>query len=98
MERINTEAPAIGAFLQNSMASIEGNVFKVVVSSDFFMKKFKSSDDKAILKRVVNDYYGKDFDFKLYSSKTVDIEEKENPINELLKRAKDAEIEVEIKK
>lgn len=98
LERINTEAPAIGAFLQNSMASIEGNVFKVVVSSDFFMKKFKSSDDKAILKRVVNDYYGKDFDFKLYSSKTVDIEEKENPINELLKRAKDAEIEVEIKK
>ena len=98
LERINAEAPAIGAFLQNSMASIEGNVFKVVVSSDFFMKKFKSSDDKAILKRVVNNYYGKDFDFKLYSSKAVDIEEKENPINELLKRAKDAEIEVEIKK
>lgn len=98
LEQINAEAPAIGAFLKNSMASIDGNVFKVVVSSDFFMKKFKSSDDKAILKRVVNNYYGKDFDFKLYSSKAVDIEEKENPINELLKRAKNAEIEVEIKK
>ena len=98
LERINTAAPAIGAFLKNSMASIEGNTFKVVVSSDFLMKRFKASDDKVILKQIVNDYYGKDFDFVLYSSKTVDIEDKENPINELLKRAKEAEIEVEIKK
>lgn len=98
LERINAEAPAIGAFLNNSIASIEGNIFKVVVSSDFYMKRFKASNDKDILKKIVNDYYGKDFDFKLYSSKTVDIQDKENPINELLKKAKEAEIEVEIKK
>ncbi|MGN0601177.1 MAG: DNA polymerase III subunit gamma/tau [Oscillospiraceae bacterium] len=98
IDRINEQAPAIGAFLKNSMASIEGNLFKVVVSSDFYMKRFKASDDKAVLKKIVNEYYGKDFDFVLYSSKSVDIEDKENPINELIKRAKDAEIEVEIKK
>ena len=98
LEKINEAAPAIGAFLQNSMASIEGNTFKVVVSSDFLMKRFKASDDKAVLKKIVNEYYGKDFDFVLYSSKNVDIEDKANPINELIKRAKEAEIEVEIKK
>ena len=62
------------------------------------MKKFKASNDKVVLKQIVNDFYGKDFDFRLCSSKTVDIEDQENPINELLKRAKDADIEVEIKK
>ena len=80
------------------MACIEGNVFNVVVNSDFLLKKFKASDDKALLKRIVNDYYGKDFGFMLYSSKNVDIQDKENPINELIKRAREAEIEVEIKK
>jgi len=95
---INAQSPAIGAFLQNSIASVEGNVFKVIVSSEFFMKKFKASNDKVVLKQIVNDFYGKDFDFRLCSSKTVDIEDQENPINELLKRAKDADIEVEIKK
>lgn len=98
LERVNEQAPAIGAFLANSMACIEGNVFNVVVNSDFLLKKFKASDDKALLKRIVNDYYGKDFGFMLYSSKNVDIQDKENPINELIKRAREAEIEVEIKK
>ena len=98
LERINAVAPAIGAFLTNSMASVEGNTFKVVVSSDFLMKRFKASNDKSVLKQIVNEYFGKDFDFMLYSSQSVDIEDKENPINELLKRAKTAEIEVEIKK
>lgn len=98
LDRINAVAPSIGAFLNNSMASIEGNVFKVVVSSDFYMKRFSASDDKAVLKKIVNEYYGKDFDFKLYSSNSVDIQDKDNPINELLKKAKHAEIEVEIKK
>lgn len=98
LERVNEQAPAIGAFLTNSMACIEGNVFNVVVNSDFLLKKFKASDDKALLKKIVNDYYGKDFGFMLYSSKSVDIQDKENPINELIKRAREAEIQVEIKK
>ena len=95
---INEQSPAIGAFLDKSMASIEGNLFKVVVASDFYVKRFAASDDKEILKKIVNDYYGQNFEFKLYSSKSVDIEDKDNPINELLKRAKNAEIEVEIKR
>lgn len=97
LEIIQRRSPALWAFLKNSLACIEGNTFCVVVSSDFFMKKFKASDDKALLKQIVNEYYGKDFGFMLYSSKNVDIDDKENPINELLKRAESMNIEVEIK-
>jgi DNA polymerase-3 subunit gamma/tau len=79
------------------MACIEGDTFCVVVSSEFFLKKFKASNDKALLKQIVNEYYGKDFGFMLYSSKNVDIRDKENPINELIKRAESMNIEVEIK-
>ena len=98
LEIIKERAPALWAFLKNSLACIEGDTFCVVVSSDFFLKKFKASDDKALLKQVVHDYYGKDFGFMLYSSKNVDIADKENPISELLKRAESMDVEVEIKK
>lgn len=97
LDIISKRSPALWAFLKTSLACIEGNTFCVVVSSEWFLKKFKASDDKALLKQIVNEYYGKDFDFKLYSSSTVDIAETETPINELLKRAKDMQVEVEIK-
>lgn len=97
LEIISKRSPALWAFLKTSLACIEGNTFCVVVSSDWFLKKFKASDDKVLLKQIVNEYYGKDFDFKLYASSSVDITEKEDPINELLKRAKDMQVEVEIK-
>lgn len=98
LEIIKKRSPALWAFLKNSLACIEGDTFCVVVSSDFFLKKFKASDDKALLKQIVNEYYGKDFGFMLYSSKNVDISDRENPINELIKRAESMNIEVEIKK
>lgn len=98
LEIIRQRSPALWAFLKNSLACIEGNTFCVVVSSEFFLKKFKASDDKALLKQIVNEYYGKDFGFMLYSSKNVEINDKENPINELIKRAESMNIEVEIKK
>ncbi len=98
LEIVRERSPALAPFLANSMACIEGDVFNVVVNSDFLLKKFKASDDKSMLKKIVNDYYGKDFGFMLYASKTVDIRDQDNPINELIRRAKDADIEVEIKK
>ena len=98
LDIIEKRSPALWAFLKNSLACIEDNTFCVVVSSEWFLKKFKASDDKALLKEIVNDYYGKNFDFMLYASSSVDITETENPINELLKRAKDMQVEVEIKK
>ncbi len=95
---INEKIPAIGPFLKNSAACIEGDMFYLIVASEFALKKFRHSDDSAKLKKIVNDYYGKDFGFMLFSSRDADIQDQENPISELIKRAQEAQIEVEIKK
>ena len=84
------------AFLKDSLAAIEGDIFCVVVPSAFFKKKFTESDDKVLLKQIVNDYYGKDFGFMVYTSASVDIKEKDAPIKELINRARENGVEVEI--
>ena len=96
LDIIFKRAPALSGFLDKSMACIEDDTFWVIVPSEFFIEKFKASNDKDLLKQVVNDYYKKDFDFRLYSSANVDIEEKKEPIKELMKRARDNGVEVEI--
>ena len=98
LEQINAKIPAVGSFLRNSAACIEGDMFYLIVASDFALKKFKRSDDAGKLKQIVNDYYGKNFGFMLYSSHDVELEDQEDPIKELIKRAQGAEIDVEVKK
>ncbi len=97
LETIQKRAPGIAAYLKNSSACIEGDTFCVIVEKDFFIKKFKESNDSALLKEVVNNYYGKDFGFRLYPATSVEIKDREQPLNELLERAKSMNIEVEIK-
>ncbi len=99
LEQINAQIPAIGAFLQNSAACIEGEMFYLIVASSFALKKFKARpDDAAKLKQIVNNYYGKNFGFMLFSSHDVELEDQDNPIKTLINRAKSAEIDVEVKK
>ncbi len=98
LEEVERRAPALFAFLKNSAAAIEGDSFCVVVSSEFYMKKFKASNDAALLKDIVGNYYGKNFEFRLYTASTTDIQDKENPINALVKRAEELNVEVRIKK
>ncbi|MBR4554404.1 MAG: DNA polymerase III subunit gamma/tau [Ruminococcus sp.] len=95
---IKQRSPAVAAFLKNSAACIEGDMFYLIVASDFALKKFKLSDDAAMLKQVVNEYYGKTFGFKLFSSHDADMEDQDNPIKELIKRAEAAKVDVEVKK
>ena len=94
---INEKAPALGSFLTNSATCIEGDMFYLIVASDVALRKFKRSNDSAKLKEIVNGYYGKSFGFMLYSSHDVDMEDQDNPINEIIKRAKSNNVEVEIK-
>ena len=97
LDKVREEYPGIAAFLENSAAAIEGDTFNIICASDFYKMKFKASNDSAKLKKIVHDFYNKDFDFMLYTASTVDIGDKENPINVLKSRAKDMGIEVEIK-
>ena len=97
LEKVRDQYPGIAAFLENSAAAIEGDTFNIICASDFYKKKFKASNDTAKLKEIIHDHYNKDFDFMLYTASSVDIGDKENPINVLKERAKDMGIEVEIK-
>lgn len=98
LDMLRNQYPDIAAFLENSAAAIEGDTFNIICASDFFVKKVKASNDTAKLKQVIHDFYGRDFGFMLYAAGSVDIKDKENPINELKERAKSLGIEVEIKK
>ena len=98
LERIEKKAPALHALLKTSLAAIEGDVFCLVVASNFVIKKFKQTNDAALLKEIVRDYYGKEFGFKLYSSAATDLPDKETPINNIIKQAEKLNIDVEVKK
>ena len=95
---INEQIPSIGAFLKNSSACIEGDMFYVIAAGEFVKKLVERGDDAAKLKQIISNYYGKNFGFRLYPAKDVGIEEKKDPLSELANRAKAAELEVEIKK
>ena len=98
LDKIRELYPGIAAFLDNSAAAIEGDTFNIICASDFYIKKFKASNDTAKLKQIIHDHYNKDFEFRLYAATNVDIKDKENPINVLKERASGMGIEVDIKK
>ena len=95
---IEKREPALHAFLKTSLAAIEGNTFCVVVAGTFLINKFKKSNDAAKLKEIVKEYYGREFGFKLYSSAVTDLEDKQTPINNVIKQAEKMKIDVEVKK
>ena len=74
----------------------EGNLF-LIVQSDFYLKKFKASSDANIINEVMNEMYGQTFNIKVKSAKKADPADAEDPTNQLLQKAMDTGIEVEIK-
>ena len=97
IDRVNEKAPSIGCFLARSTAYMCENVLLLIVHNDFYLEKFKKSEDSSILNEILREYYGKTFSIKVKSAKKVAPEDTENPINQLLQKAKDLNIEVEIK-
>ncbi|MBQ1535813.1 MAG: DNA polymerase III subunit gamma/tau [Ruminococcus sp.] len=97
LARIRDKSPAIGSFLKDSVAFVkEGNLF-LIVQSDFYLKKFKASSDANIINEVMNEMYGQTFNIKVKSAKKADPADEEDPTNQLLHKAMDTGIEVEIK-
>ena len=98
IDRVNERAPSIGCFLARSTAYMCENVLLLIVHNDFYLEKFKKSEDSSVLNEILKEYYGKTFNIKVKSAKKVAPEDTENPINQLLEKAKKLDIEVEIKK
>ena len=98
VEQINSQYPSIGCFLKNSKAFIFENVMLLIVDNDFYLTKFKHSEDAGALNEILKINYGKTFSIKVKSAKNAVPQDKEDPVNKLLEKAKKLDIEVEIKK
>lgn len=96
--QISEKDPSISGFLKKSKAFRYQNVLFLIVDNDFFLKLFKESNAAAVISDVLKLNYGQTFTIKVKSAKNVAPEDTENPINKLLKKAKELDIEVEIKK
>lgn len=98
VEQVKQTNPAIGCFLVNSKAYMCQNVLLMIVHNDFYLKKFKASSDATVLNEILKNNFGQNFTIKVKSAKNVAPEDTENPINQLLDKAKKLDIEVDIKK
>ena len=98
VEQVNEQVPAIGCFLKKSKAYVCSNVMLLIVDNDFYLKKFRESSDASVLNEILKKNYGQTFNIKVKSAKNVLPEDTDNPINQLLDKAKKLDIEVEIKK
>lgn len=95
---VNESYPAVGCFLKQSKAYICENVMLLIVDNDFYLTKFKQSQDAGLLNEVLKIHYGKTFHIKVKSAKNAVPGDADDPINKLLEKAKKLDIEVEIKK
>ena len=98
VSQLNKEVPAIGCFLKKSKAFVCQNVLLLIVDNDFYLKKFRESSDAVVINDKLKSIYGQTFNIRVKSAKNVSPEDTDNPVNQLLTKARDFDIEVEIKK
>lgn len=98
VEQVNEKNKSIGAFLKKSHAFTNGNNLYLIVDNDFFLKYFKETNGAVFLNEILKSNYGRTYNILVKSAKNVAPNDTENPINQLLEKAKKLDIEVEIKK
>lgn len=96
--QISQREPSISGFLKRSKAFRHNNALFLIVDNDFFLKLFKESNAAASINEVLKENYGQTFTIKVKSARNVPPDDTENPVNQLLQKAKKLDIEVEIKK
>ena len=97
VDKIRERIPAVGSFLKGSVAFIKGSNLFLIVQSDIYLKKFKASQDASIINDVMSETYGKTFNIKVKSAKKAAPDDAEDPTNQLIAKARENGIEVEIK-
>ena len=98
VDEISRRNPAISGFLRKSKAFLGGSTVFIIVDNDFFFQQFKKLNAHLLIQEVLKENFGQTFNIKAKSAKNVSPEDKENPINRLLEKAKKLDIEVDIKK
>lgn len=64
---LRTKKPLIAETISKSNFSIEGNVLRIVFDRDnmFFYELLNKEEEKDEIKKIVNDYYGKNFELRI---------------------------------
>lgn len=97
VERVMERHPEVGGFLAGSKGFIYENVVFIIVDNDFFLKMFKQTDSAKAIQDVLRDYFGKTYAIRVKSAKNVSPEDKDDPLRRLIDKAKNADIQVDIK-
>jgi len=94
LEQFEKVNPAVSGSLRGSQAFVYENLLLIIAQNEFFIKLFKIKENAISLGEVVKTILGKPFIIraKCNSNQNTD----ENPVNKLIERAKQSDIEVEI--
>lgn len=97
VEQVMSAHPEIGGFLVDSKGFEHKNVFFIIVDNDFFLKLFKQTNAAMVIQEALKKFNGKTYAIRVKSARNVPPDDKSNPINRLIEKAKSADVEVEIK-
>lgn len=96
--QVNEKYPSTGCFLKDSSAFSYQNILLLTVHNEFFKEKFKKGRDAALLNEVLKANFGQTFNIKVRSAGNDSQKSGDTPLDMLVKKARDLDIEVDIVK
>ena len=95
IERLTEVNPGCAGALRGSKAYTQGNYLLILVKNKFFLGLFKMPENAASLRDVAKEITGKTYSIRAKCDESVDTQESD-PIAELIEKAKNADIPVDI--
>lgn len=95
LEKFSSINPSVSGSLKNSQAFYYENLLLIVAENDFFVSLFKIKENAISLGEVVKSIMGKAYVIKAKGKKSE--QSQDSPINKLISKAQDSDIQVEIK-
>ena len=99
LDRLTAENPGCAGALQGSEAFTKGDKLLILVKNEFFLGLFKKAENAASLKKAALDVTGVEYKLLAKCVKTTDNplpDGGKNPVDELIERAKSADIPVDV--
>ena len=96
LEDFNKVNPAVSGSLQGSMAFVYQNLMLLIVQNQFFLNLFKQKENALSLGNVVKAHLGKSFVIKAKCTASNLDTNDDSPVNRLISKAKNENVQVEI--
>ncbi|MBQ8624101.1 MAG: DNA polymerase III subunit gamma/tau [Oscillospiraceae bacterium] len=96
IERLTEVNPGCAGALRGSKAYTQGNYLLILVKNKFFLGLFKKPENAASLKEVAKEITGVSYSIRAKCDESLDETPARDPIAELIEKAKNADIPVDI--